>query len=72
MSSQKQKVEELLSIGVDLDNFYAIRIYSSQIQLQGEARKCTILECESAGYVFQYIGGYLESKKGLVEITLTF
>jgi hypothetical protein len=72
MLVQAEKIKNLLSINLDLDKFYAIRIYSSQIQLQGEARKCTILECESAGYVFQYIGGYLESKKGLVEITLTF
>ena len=72
MSSQKQKIEKLLLIGIDLDNFYAIRIYDAQIQLQGEARKCTISECESAGYVFQYIGGYLEAKKDGVEITLTF
>ena len=72
MSSQKQKVETLLSIGIDLDNFYAMRIYDSKIQLQGVARKCTILECEAAGYVFQYENNYLEAKKDGIEITLTF
>ena len=72
MSSQKQKVEKLLSIGIDLDNFYAIRIYDAQIQLQGEARKCTIFECEKQGYEFQYQNHFLEAKKDGVEITLTF
>jgi hypothetical protein len=72
MSSQKQKVEKLLSIEIDLDNFYAIRIYDAKIQLQGEARKSTISECEAAGYVFQYENHYLEAKKDGIEITLTF
>jgi len=72
MSSQKQKVEKLLSIGIDLDNFYAMRIYDSKIQLQGEARKCTILECEKAGYEFAYQNHYLEAQKDGIEITLTF
>jgi hypothetical protein len=72
MSSQKQKIEKLLSINLDLDKFYAIRIFDAQIQLQGEARKITILQCESEGFVFNYIGNYLEAKKDGIEITLTF
>ena len=72
MSEQTQKMEKLLSLNLNLDKFYAIRIYENLITLQGEAKKLTILECDAAGFVFKYEYNYLEAKKDGVEITLTF
>ena len=39
MSEQTQKMEKLLSLNLNLDKFYAIRIYENLITLQGEAKK---------------------------------
>jgi hypothetical protein len=72
MLVQAEKIKNLLSINLDLDKFYAIRIYENTIQLQGEAKKLTITECEAAGFVFTYEYHYLEAKKDGVEITLSF
>lgn len=72
MLVQAEKIKNLLSINLDLDKFYAIRIYENLITLQGEAKKLTITECEAAGFVFKYEYNYLEAKKDGVEITLTF
>ena len=72
MLVQTEKIKKLLSLDLNLDNFYAIRIYENQISLQGEAKKNTIWECEAAGFLFQYENNYLEAKKDGIEITLTF
>jgi hypothetical protein len=71
MTNQKQ-IEKLLSLNLNLDNFYAMRIYPNDIQLQGHCTRLIKNECEAAGFVFTYDGSYLVSKKDGIEITLTF
>jgi hypothetical protein len=71
MTNQNQ-IQKLLSTKLDLENFYAIRIHSNDIQLQGLCTRLTKNECEAAGFVFTYDGSYLVSKKDGIEITLTF
>lgn len=72
MSKNQQQIEKLLSLNLDLDNFYSIRICPNKIYLQGECTGLTKNKCESVGFKFIYDGEYLTSENNGIEITLTF
>jgi hypothetical protein len=72
MNENQKQIEKLLSLNLNLDNFYAMRIYPHEIQLQGTCTRLFKNECESKGFIFTYDGQYLVSKQDGIEITLTF
>ena len=67
---KKAQITKLLSLGLDLEIFYSIRIYRSTIHLQGELNILNKTHCESLGFEFSFEDNWLVAKKDNVEITL--
>ena len=68
MEAQLKKTSEL---DLDLNLFYAIRIYSDRIHLQGNCTRFAKRECEMKGFKFELQDDFLVAKNNGFEITLT-
>ena len=72
MSKNQKQIEKILSLNLDLDKFYAIRIYEREICLQGNCTSSLKREFEELGFEFILDGSYITAKKDGFDITLTF
>jgi hypothetical protein len=68
----KQKIEDLLNLGLDLDKFYCVTLFYG-IQLQGYVSGSLMNDLNKLGYEFDYDkeNNWFQSRKENVKITLT-
>jgi len=69
--AQKDQITKLQNLDIDLDIFYAIRIYKDFIHLQGNLDILAKRHLENLGYEFQLNDDFLEARKDGVEIILS-
>jgi hypothetical protein len=69
----KEQVEKLSMLNIDMNDFYAITLYESEIRLQGRYYGRTYNKLKELGFVFVLDegSGYLESSKNGINVTLT-
>ena len=68
----KEQVEKLSMLKIDMNDFYAITLYESDIRLQGRLTGTLLKKMKEYGFVFVLEdSGYLESQLDGVSVTLT-
>lgn len=68
----KKQVEKLSMLNIDMNDFYAITLYESEIRLQGRLTGTLLRKMREYGFVFVLDdSGYLESRMDDIAVTLT-
>lgn len=68
----KKQVEKLSMLNIDMNDFYAITLYESEIRLQGRLTGTLLRKMKELGFVFVLDdSGYLESRMDDINVTLT-
>lgn len=69
----KDKIKDILNLGIDIDQFYCISIVVDQIQLQGTFTASLLRELSNLGYEFNFDrkNEWFLCKQEDIRITLT-